>query len=85
MKAKILARWILLLVSSYSIGQNVSRFQYYFDNDPGIGASGNGGFINASPSSVSVSINTSINTAGLAVGFHTLYIRAHYDNGLWGL
>ncbi len=60
---------------------NITRLEYFIDNDPGIG--------NASPISVSAnptinaSINIPLNT--VSSGFHILYVRAKDANGHWSI
>ncbi|MEP7265084.1 MAG: LamG-like jellyroll fold domain-containing protein [Bacteroidota bacterium] len=61
------------------------KFQYYFDTEPGVGVTGNGGFINAASVTDSAHIISSIATTGLTEGFHILYIRAQSVIGVWGL
>ena len=56
--------------------------EYFIDTDPGVGI--------ATPMTVStpgttVTISDSINTTGLATGFHRLYIRTKDDLGKWSL
>jgi gliding motility-associated-like protein len=60
---------------------NIDAMEYFFDSDPGLG---NGVSIAISPGST-LDVDISINTSGLAVGFHTLVIRAKHQSGSWGV
>jgi gliding motility-associated-like protein len=83
------ARWSLLHSRPVVIQNNVlgspqstlSRFEYFFDTDPGFGA--------ATPITIAARANVSqAVTAGLSTatpGFHTLYVRAKDSNGTWSL
>ena len=56
-----------------SPAQQIVAYQYYFDNDPGVGIPGNGFVNNVAPTNqfnnpLSISI-----PAGLSNGFHNLY------------
>lgn len=59
---------------------DVTEMEYFFDTDPGRGM--------GTPISVSsgseISVIESINTNGLAPGFHTVYLRARDSSGHWG-
>ena len=60
---------------------NIDAIEYFFDSDPGLG---NGVSIPITPGPVQ-NINFSINTTALAVGFHTLVIRAKHQSGSWSI
>jgi len=60
---------------------NIDRLEYFFDSDPGLG---NGVSIAITPGPVQ-NANVTINTSSLAVGFHTLVIRAKHQSGSWGV
>lgn len=55
--------------------------EYFIDTDPGIG----NGHVLAIQSGDSVSAAFSISTAGLAAGFHQLYVRVKDQNNQWSL
>ncbi len=86
MKNKILTTlsvWCILMLSIAS-GQQINRAEYFFDTDPGVG---NGTSITVTAGD-SVDISGSINITGLSTGFHTLFIRARYNNTgtrMWSL
>lgn len=76
------SRLVYVDLSSASSIIFVDGFEYFFDEDPGYG---NGIFMEvASPDQV-VNIVESISTDGLQSGFHQLYVRAHGQNGQWGI
>ena len=87
MKMKIISSlWILLFLLTFlARAQNISQFQYFYDTDPGVGVTGNGGFITVSSPADSVRFVNGISTAGLSPGMHTLFIRPQYTNGMFGL
>jgi len=61
-----------------AFSQNISSFEYFFDNDPGFG---NGQSINVTPNEV-VTTNTNLSLANLSYGIHVLYFRAK-ESGRW--
>ena len=67
------------------ISNMVTAYQYYFDNDPGVGVAGNGAIVNITPtanfnSTVAVTIPNS-----LSIGFHNLFVRMRDNNGAWSI
>jgi hypothetical protein len=66
---------------SNSPSVNITRAEYFYDSDPGIG---NGTNI---PVTANPSLNITINapTAPLAAGFHTVNVRVRDDQGRWSL
>lgn len=60
--------------------QNISRAEYFFDSDPGVG---NGTPITVLAPGTSVNINTNISIAALGTGFHFLGIRVREESGQW--
>ena len=72
----------LLLVAfvATAVGQTVSRVEYYWDTDPG---RGHGTAITGWSAANQVNINTTISTAGLPAGIHTLGIRSRSNYGVW--
>lgn len=75
------ARLIFVDASGVGTAINVDAIEYFFDADPGYGS---GTTVNASTPANMVDIMTSINTASIATGFHTLYVRARNAGGTWG-
>ncbi|MFT3980739.1 MAG: T9SS type A sorting domain-containing protein [Ferruginibacter sp.] len=78
-------RWSLTNVTAFTVDQdyaypdapaapgNISYAEYFFDDDPGFG---NGTGIAITPGTDISNMTFSANTAGLADGAHTLYIRS---------
>ena len=60
---------------------NVTLMEYFFNTDPGAG----NGITVPVGASAQIDVSVSINTASLAPGFHTLYLRARNADGVWGL
>ncbi|MEL7147635.1 MAG: LamG-like jellyroll fold domain-containing protein, partial [Bacteroidota bacterium] len=56
--------------------------EYFFDNDPGVGK---GTAINVANSAEQINQEISVGTAGLATGFHRLFVRTRDDKGIWSL
>jgi hypothetical protein len=83
-------RWSIIerrtfLIQTLTSNLNVVAYQYYFDNDPGVGIAGNGGIVSVTPASnysATVAINVS-NT--LTDGLHDLYVRAKDNFGRWSI
>jgi gliding motility-associated-like protein len=71
-----------MLISSAGIAQNITKAEYFFDNDPGIGS---GVPISLPSSGSTVAFTTNISIASLAPGFHQLSIRVQESDTLWGL
>lgn len=73
---------VLALCIQVPVSAQISSFEYFFDTDPGIG--------NATPvitgftPGAAVSFTKNIPVTGLGPGFHTLYLRAKSNTGLWG-
>jgi len=55
--------------------------EYFFDTDPGVG---NGTAFTVVPGD-SIDLNTTVPTASLSNGFHTLYVRTQNTDGKWSL
>lgn len=62
--------------------QNVIAAEYFIDTDPG---SGNGTAIAVTPGTDISNITANINTNGLAMGTHRLYLRTRGNEGSWSL
>ena len=60
---------------------NITGVEYFFDQDPGFG---NGANLAFRPD-VTVEIGTNLPLYSLALGDHSLYVRAQDENGLWGI
>ncbi len=61
---------------------NIQSLEYFIDDDPGYGS---GTSFTAFTAAQVISEMESINTSGLSIGFHTLYIRAQAEGGSWGI
>ena len=71
---------LLVALAATAMGQTVSRVEYYWDTDPG---RGHGTPITGWTAANQVNINTTISTAGLGAGIHTLGIRSRSSYGVW--
>ena len=60
----------------------IAAAEYYIDSDPGVG---HGTALPAFTAADSVNISDSVATGSLATGFHYLYSRFQYSNGVWGI
>ena len=75
--------WLFSLCFTWnSFGQSVELLECFFDLDPGFG---NGTRISPANPMDTLDVTTTINTTGLAPGFHTFNLRARYTDGSWGL
>ncbi|MGL4629977.1 MAG: hypothetical protein ACRCVT_02130, partial [Leadbetterella sp.] len=74
----------LLMFVCRSYAQNISKVEYFIDTDPGFGLGTNVPLIPILQSNIN-NLNINVSTAGLSAGAHTLYIRARYDTGDWGI
>lgn len=81
MKRVSLVLLFLLGLGGFSQAQTISKGEYFFDKDPGIG---NGTALSFSASG-SISATFSMPVNGLSIGMHNLYMRFCYSNGEWGL
>ncbi|RIA08957.1 putative secreted protein (Por secretion system target) [Flavobacteriaceae bacterium MAR_2010_72] len=61
----------------------INQYEYFFDTDPGTGASGN--VIDVNPSTFTLNEAIAIPSGGLTEGTHYLYVRARDENGVWSL
>jgi hypothetical protein len=62
--------------------QTISRAEYFFDTDPGVG---NGIPLTVPIPSEAITFSVSISTSGLNTGRHLLYIRTRMSTGEWSL
>ncbi|MFN5168404.1 MAG: PKD domain-containing protein [Cyclobacteriaceae bacterium] len=72
---------VALCWAGIASAQNINRFEYFFDTDPGVGASTT--FTNIAPTTLITDLNIPIATTSLLPGFHTLYIRSRNDLNQW--
>jgi hypothetical protein len=79
---KIMCFFICLFAVLRLCAQNITAAEYFFDTDPGPGL---GHPIDVGTAGTVVNFTTSISTASLATGFHTLAIRTKDQNNTWGL
>jgi hypothetical protein len=73
-----------LFVLGFSLsgrGQVVTRAEYFFNTDPGVG---NGKSLPVTAGG-QVEVTTEVGLEGLANGFHTLYVRVRDQQGRWSL
>ena len=68
--------------SAPTAAQNIVAAEYFIDTDPGTGA---GTPVLITPGTDLNNISTSINTAGLALGTHRLYLRTRNQEGSWSI
>jgi Secretion system C-terminal sorting domain len=67
--------WLLLHQSGFA--QNITKLEYFFDNDPGTGK----GTVISITADDTLNITRNISAANLPAGMHILYIRARNING----
>ncbi len=65
-----------------TVAQNVIAAEYFWDTDPGMG---NGTSIPVTPGTNLSNITASINTTGLSLGTHRLYLRTRSQEGSWSI
>jgi len=73
--------FLLFFCSTTLFAQTISRVEYFFDTDPGFG----NGIIIPITSSPNLTQAFTIPLGTISEGFHSLYIRAKDNNGLWSL
>src|SRR5687767_10171544 len=75
---------VMVIVSGFirTSGQTISRAEYFFDTDPGLG---NGTTLAVPFPSDNVVFTPAISTSGLDPGYHVLFIRTKSSDGLWSL
>ncbi|MBL7862723.1 MAG: gliding motility-associated C-terminal domain-containing protein [Cyclobacteriaceae bacterium] len=71
---------VLLFTSVYGYSQNITKFEYFIDTDPGVGL---GTQVNVTPTTSITDFNIPVSTSALTPGFHTLYIRSQNELGNW--
>lgn len=72
----------MIYVDQSGIIQDVTELEYFFDTDPGIGSATS---IPVTTPGVNISEEATLSTSGLALGSHTVNVRARNQNGNWGL
>lgn len=75
--------WTILffLTSVSASAQTITRAEYFYDNDPGVG---NATALSITPSA-SINQTYSLSTSSLATGFHTFNARVRDNTGKWSL
>jgi hypothetical protein len=68
--------------SQFFVKQSITKAEYFFDTDPGVG---NGTSIPVTAALDSITFTNSINTTGLSEGSHFLFVRTRDNNGIWSL
>jgi gliding motility-associated-like protein len=71
--------FLLPLVNAFA--QSITRAEYFFDTDPGVGSATP---LTIPSPSANVAFTSSISTASLAQGFHSLGLRVKESAGPWG-
>ncbi|RZK38443.1 MAG: T9SS type B sorting domain-containing protein [Pedobacter sp.] len=69
---------LFLFICFYAKGQLINKAEYFIDTDPG---NGNGINIPVNTPGENVSLNFSVQTAGLSNGFHSLFVRTRMPDG----
>jgi gliding motility-associated-like protein len=70
-----------LLFFAFAVSaQNITRFEYFFDTDPGYGL---GDIVNITPTTTVTDLFIPVSTSSLSPGFHTLHIRAQNASNQW--
>ncbi len=73
---------LLLFASANTSAQTLTKFEYYFDTESGIG---NGTAVTANANTGELSQTLSIPLTGLSEGFHKVVVRAKDDNNVWSM
>lgn len=82
---QLLYKVIFLLLCLFGFNahaQFITHLEYFFDTDPGVGL---GTPLIVPVPADTITLNTTINTTGLAGGNHVLFIRSKLANGKWSL
>lgn len=80
LKYRLCLLTLLLLASVFGYSQNITKFEYFIDTDPGVGL---GTQVNVTPATSITDFNIPVSTSALTPGFHTLYIRSQNELGNW--
>jgi hypothetical protein len=78
---KIILLCFLILLSTGSMAQDLTRAEYFFNTDPGVGK----GTAISITAGEKIEQTFSIPTTGLSPGFHTLFIRFRDANRKWSI
>ena len=62
-------------------GSSINAYEYYFDNDPGVG----NGTLTSVISTTSLNVALNITVPNLNDGFHQLYVRSRSSSGAWSV
>lgn len=74
-----------IFVANPTVTQDITAIQYFFDTDPGVGITGNGGIISV-PQSSTISQALAVDIPSqLEEGFHNLFIRTKNVTGQWSI
>jgi gliding motility-associated-like protein len=72
---------IFVFLQSFAAqSQDITRFEYFFDTDPGYGG---GTITNVTPATTITDFDLPVVTSSLSTGFHKLYIRAQNATNQW--
>ncbi len=72
---------IFLMVLKVADAQNISKLEYFFDEDPGYG---NGQEVSITADTLITDLTFNVDISSLSDGFHKLSIRFQDENGVWG-
>ena len=82
MKKILILLFISIAAAGQLFSQSLTRGEYYFDKDPGVG---NGTVITPFTGGDDITENFNFSVSGLNPGFHNLFIRVRDDLGRWSL
>jgi hypothetical protein len=77
-----MGRWSLYEGRNFFVKSTIIAAEYFIDADPGVG---NGTAFSVTASEDSIAVSTNIITPNLSGGWHTLYVRALNNSGVWSL
>jgi hypothetical protein len=72
----------IIFFFSHSSAQTISKAEYFFDADPGIGSATS---LIVPSDSDPLTFTSAISTAGLDPGYHILFVRTKSSDGFWSL
>lgn len=90
MNQRILWAWIAIWCSLFALhqpanAQSITHIQYYYNTDPGVGVTGNGGIISISPGDSIFHTFSVPLSSSLTNGIHQLYVRVRNQAGQWSI